>query len=56
VQTSVESSACELERRLVTEAMQATGGNQWEAARRLGISRVGLIKKLALLGLKGDAW
>jgi DNA-binding protein Fis len=32
--------------------MAAVAGNQSEAARRLGISRVGLIKKLARLGLK----
>ena len=42
----------ELERRLVSEALQAAGGNQSEAARRLGVSRVGLIKKLARLGLR----
>ena len=42
----------ELERRLVRDAMQSAGGNQSEAARRLGISRVGLIKKLARLGLR----
>lgn len=42
----------ELERRLISEAMQATEGNQSEAARRLGISRAGLIKKLGRLGLK----
>jgi two-component system NtrC family response regulator len=37
---------------LISEAMQGAGGNQSEAARRLGISRVGLIKKLTRLGLK----
>ena len=42
----------ELERRLVSEALQAAAGNQSEAARRLGISRVGLIKKLTRLGLR----
>jgi two-component system NtrC family response regulator len=30
----------------------SASGNQSEAARRLGVSRVGLIKKLARLGLK----
>ena len=43
---------------MLREAMTATGGNQSEAARRLGLSRMGLIKKLARLGLreagKGD--
>ena len=42
----------ELELRLVRDAMAAAGGNQSEAARRLGVSRVGLIKKLTRLGLR----
>jgi two-component system NtrC family response regulator len=32
--------------------MATAGGNQSEAARQLGISRVGLIKKLTRLGLR----
>ncbi|MCM5680510.1 sigma-54 dependent transcriptional regulator [Schlegelella sp. S2-27] len=48
----LDQALTELERRLVSEAMQAAGGNQSEAARRLGVSRVGLIKKLGRLGLK----
>ncbi len=48
----LETALTELERRLISEAMQASGGNQSEAARRLGVSRVGLIKKLGRLGLK----
>lgn len=48
----LDAAILELETRLVGEAMRASGGNQSEAARRLGISRVGLIKKLARLGLK----
>jgi two-component system NtrC family response regulator len=42
----------ELESRLIRDAMQSSGGNQSEAARRLGISRVGLIKKLTRLKLR----
>jgi two-component system NtrC family response regulator len=49
----LDAALLELETRLVSEAMQASGGNQSEAARRLGISRVGLIKKLNRLGLRG---
>jgi two-component system NtrC family response regulator len=41
-----------LELRMVRDAMGAVGGNQSEAARRLGVSRVGLIKKLTRLGLR----
>lgn len=48
----LDAAILELETRLVSEAMKASGGNQSEAARRLGISRVGLIKKLQRLGLR----
>lgn len=51
-QGPLDAALSELERRLVRDAMSAVGGNQSEAARRLGISRVGLIKKLARLGLR----
>jgi two-component system NtrC family response regulator len=48
----LDAAIAELETRLIREAMRTGGGNQSEAARQLGISRVGLIKKLARLGLK----
>jgi len=48
----LDAALTELELRLVRDAMAAVGGNQSEAARRLGISRVGLIKKLTRLGLR----
>lgn len=48
----LDAALTELERRLVQDAMSAAGGNQSEAARQLGVSRVGLIKKLARLGLR----
>ena len=50
----LDSALTELETRLIAQALGAAGGNQSEAARRLGISRVGLIKKIGRLGLKGD--
>ncbi len=49
---ALDAAVNELERRLLRDALAATQGNQSEAARRLGISRVGLIKKLARLGLR----
>jgi len=49
---ALDAAINELELRLVRDAMAASGGNQSEAARRLGISRVGLIKKLTRLGLR----
>ena len=39
------------ERGLVGRALDATGGNQSEAARRLGVSRVTLIDKMKKYGL-----
>lgn len=48
----LDNALAELERRLISEAMRASGDNQSEAARRLGISRVGLIRKLSRLGLR----
>ena len=48
----LDAALLELELRLVRDTMLAAGGNQSEAARRLGISRVGLIKKLTRLGLR----
>ncbi len=51
-QGSMDAAIQELETRMIREAMTQSGGNQSEAARVLGISRVGLIKKLARLGLK----
>lgn len=48
----LDAALGELERRLVKDAMAASGGNQSEAARQLGVSRVGLIKKLGRLGLR----
>ena len=49
---ALDAALSELETRMIREAMDASGGNQSEAARRLGISRVGLIKKLTRLGLR----
>ncbi|MES2938711.1 MAG: sigma-54 dependent transcriptional regulator [Pseudomonadota bacterium] len=48
----LDAAVLELETRLITQAMKDSAGNQSEAARRLGISRVGLIKKLTRLGLR----
>ena len=48
----LDAALNELELRLIRDAMSAANGNQSEAARRLGISRVGLIKKLTRLGLR----
>ncbi|QIL72639.1 sigma-54-dependent Fis family transcriptional regulator [Diaphorobacter sp. HDW4B] len=52
MQGSMDAAIQELETRMIREAMAQSGGNQSEAARVLGISRVGLIKKLTRLGLK----
>ena len=49
---ALDAAVMELELRLIRDAMSAANGNQSEAARRLGVSRVGLIKKLTRLGLR----
>ena len=41
-----------IEKRLIVEALEATGHNQFQTAMRLGISRSGLLKKMRRLGLK----
>ena len=41
-----------LERRMISAALAETGNNRSEAARLLGISRIGLLKKLDRLGLR----
>jgi two-component system response regulator AtoC len=40
----------ELERKLIGQTMNAVGGNQSEAARRLGMSRGSLIERLKRYG------
>jgi two-component system NtrC family response regulator len=49
---TLDAAVAELETRLLRETLAATNGNQSETARRLGISRVGLIKKMTRLGLR----
>jgi len=49
---SLNDAIAALETRMIAETMTACNGNQSEAARQLGISRLGLIKKLARLGLR----
>jgi DNA-binding NtrC family response regulator len=48
----LDRAIAELERQMLQEALRESGGNQSEAARLLGISRVGLIKKLTRLSLR----
>jgi DNA-binding NtrC family response regulator len=47
----LEAQLAALERRILTETLASTGGNKSEAARRLGISRNGLARRLRRLGL-----
>jgi transcriptional regulator with PAS, ATPase and Fis domain len=49
---SLAGVIADVETRMLREALQAAGGNQSEAARVLGVSRVGLIKKMTRLGLR----
>ncbi len=43
---SLDDAVAQFEMRLITEAIEATGGNRAEAARRLGISRARLLRKV----------
>ena len=49
---TLDDAIAGLERRMLQDAIEAASGNQSEAARRLGISRLGLSKKLSRLGLR----
>ena len=49
---SLAGVIADVETRMLREALAAAGGNQSEAARVLGVSRVGLIKKMTRLGLR----
>ena len=49
---ALDDAIAQLETRMLRDALASSGGNQSEAARRLGISRVGLIKKVARLKLR----
>jgi len=53
--TTLKQEVEELERRLIADALQRCRGNQVQAARLLGLSRQGLIKKIARYGLKSPS-
>lgn len=46
------AAVADLERRLILGALAATGGNHSASARRLGLSRVGLLKMMRRHGLR----
>jgi Nif-specific regulatory protein len=52
---SVKKAVEELEKRLIADALQRCRGNQVQAAKLLGLSRQGLIKKIARFGLKSSS-
>jgi two-component system NtrC family response regulator len=52
---SLHEAVAALEARMISATLAACHGNQSEAARQLGLSRLGIIKKLARLGLKQGA-
>lgn len=49
---SLDAEIAALETRMISEALVETGNNRSEAARLLGISRVGLLKKMNRLALR----
>ena len=50
----VRQAQAELEKELITRALEETGGNVTRAAKRLQISRKSLQVKMKELGLRGD--
>jgi DNA-binding NtrC family response regulator len=48
---TLEATLAAVERRELIAALDATGGNRTHAAQRLGLSRQGLLNKLARHGL-----
>lgn len=50
--STLADAVADLERRLITAALAATGNNHSAAARKLGVSRVGLLKMMSRLGLR----
>jgi two-component system NtrC family response regulator len=49
---SLHEAVAALEARMISATLARCNGNQSEAARQLGLSRLGLIKKLSRLGLR----
>lgn len=49
---TLEQEVAALERRRITEALERTGHNHTHTARELGLSRVGLLKKMDRMGLR----
>lgn len=49
---ALDLAVAALEARMIREALECSGGNRSEAARRLGVSRVGLLKKMARLEIR----
>lgn len=52
MRSTLAEAVVALERRMITTALAATGNNHSAAARRLGLSRVGLLKMMTRLGLR----
>jgi two-component system NtrC family response regulator len=49
--TSLPDAVAELERRMIEAALRKSGGNKQKAAQTLGMSRQGLLKKIARFGI-----
>jgi len=49
--TSLPNAVAELERRMIEEALRKSGGNKQKAARTLGMSRQGFLKKVKRFGI-----
>ena len=52
--SDLKASVTELEKRMILGALREHRQNQQQAARSLGLSRQGLIKKMKRYGIKGE--
>jgi transcriptional regulator with GAF, ATPase, and Fis domain len=52
---NLKEAVADLEKRLIVKSLQASGGNLSQAARDLGLSRLGLRNKLERYGLQGGS-
>jgi DNA-binding NtrC family response regulator len=50
--TTLKSAIERLERQMIAETLSATGGNQMQTAKALGLSRQGLLNKMGRYGLR----
>ena len=49
---TLKEAVCRVERHMISEALESSGGNQTKAAKILGLSRQGLLNKVAAYNIQ----